>query len=518
MHIFYILAKNNGKEIRKLSKTASKSKKSSIIWLAVVAIIAVGLLLFCQFFFGDTISSKSTYFEGTYINGVNVSGMTKSEAENIISTQTLAKKQDINITLKSDDEKWTITGDDLEVVANFTSTLDSVMEYGREGNVFSKKATEKKVKQDGLYVDVPVEDIYGGIDEKVNQIIEQIETSKTAPAIAFNPDSKNMFSLSNDGSYKIVNANKLKTQISQAISGKIEPVIEVPTQIIYPENNLQDFINNITMRGKFSTDFSKSTSDRKSNISLALSKFNGMIVEPNQTISFNQTTGSRTAENGYKTAKIIVNGQYVSGMGGGVCQASTTLYNALLLSDVEVLQVCHHTLPASYVPLSFDAMVSEGYADLVFKNNLSTPIFIKAYTTDSNAIVEIYGQPFEEGLTISTRTELVKILPHGGDDIISDTSGEYEDKVLYKGEYYRLKYPIEGYESKGYVQYYKDGQLIEEKLIRSDRYLPQNGIIVEGTYSLEEGMSLPSSVVKYIPPQKVTQSTIDSAKARWKIK
>ena len=163
-------------------------------------------------------------------------------------------------------------------------------------------------------------------------------------------------------------------------------------------------------------------------------------------------------------------------------------------------------------------MVSEGYADLVFKNNLSTPIFIKAYTTDSNAIVEIYGQPFEEGLTISTRTELVKILPHGGDDIISDTSGEYEDKVLYKGEYYRLKYPIEGYESKGYVQYYKDGQLIEEKLIRSDRYLPQNGIIVEGTYSLEEGMSLPSSVVKYIPPQKVTQSTIDSAKARWKIK
>ena len=147
---------------------------------------------------------------------------------------------------------------------------------------------------------------------------------------------------------------------------------------------------------------------------------------------------------------------------------------------------------------------------------MDTPIFIKAYTTSNDAIVEIYGQPFENGISIKTKSQLVKILPHGGDDIISDKTGEYEDKVLYKGEYYRLKYPLEGYESKGYVQYFKDDQLIEEKEVRHDKYMPQNGIIVEGNYALEEGMNLPNNSVRYIPPQKVTQSMIDSAKTRWK--
>ncbi|MBQ8909048.1 MAG: VanW family protein [Clostridia bacterium] len=500
-----------------MEKTTVKDKKSSIIWLAIVALLAVSLLLFCQFYFGDTINSKTTYFDGTHINGIDVSGLTKNEAENIISTQMLADKENINITLKSGDNEWGITGDDLEVVANFSPTLSSVMEYGRDGNIFAKKAAASKIKENGLYVDVPVEDVYGGIDDKLQSIIETIENKPQQQLISFNPSANNMFSLNNDGSYKLVDKHLLKTQISQAIAGKIEPIIEVPTQTIYPENDLQDFVNNISLRGKYVTDFSKSTADRKSNIALALSKFNGMIIEPNQIVSFNDTTGARTAENGYKTAKIIVGGKYVSGMGGGVCQASTTLYNALLLSDVEILQVYHHTLPASYVPLSFDAMVSEGYADLVFKNNLDTPIFIKAYTTNSDVVVEIYGQPLDEGLQISTRAELVKIIPHGGDDIIADKTGEYEDKVLYKGEYYRLKYPIEGYESKGYIQYYYDGQLTDEKQIRNDRYMPQNGIIVEGTYSLEDGMSLPSSSVKYIPPQKVTQDTISSAKARWNL-
>ncbi|MBO5394415.1 MAG: VanW family protein [Clostridia bacterium] len=499
-----------------MKKTKSKtSKKSSILWLAVVSIIAVGLLLFCQFFFGDTISDSTTYFDNTFINGVDVSGMTKAQAENLISTKTLERKKDINLTLTSGDKKWSISGDDLEVVANFNPTLSSVMQYGREGNVFAKKQAESKIKSEGLYVDVPFEDIYGGLDQKIDKISAEIESDEVAQTISFAPDATQMFSVMGNVGRKIVDRAELKKQINLALNGQIDQAIEIPTQEVLPEISLQDFVDSIVLRGKFETDFSKSTSDRKSNISLALSKFNGMIVEPQQTVSFNQTTGNRTSDNGYKNAKIIVGGKYVAGMGGGVCQASTTLYNALLRSDVEILQVCHHTLPASYVPLSFDAMVSEGYADLVFKNSLDTPIFIKAYTTEKSAVVEVYGQPFEEGLSIGTRAELVKILPHGGDDIITDTSGEYENQVLYKGEYYRLKYPLEGYESKGYLRYYKDGILTEEKQIRHDHYMPQNGIIVEGNASLEEGMKLPSNNVKYIPPQKVLQSTIDAAKARY---
>ena len=182
-----------------------------------------------------------------------------------------------------------------------------------------------------------------------------------------------------------------------------------------------------------------------------------------------------------------------------------------------MLQANHHSLPASYVPLSFDAMVSEGLSDLIFKNNLDTPIFIKSYGTDSKAVVEIYGEPFKDGISIQTRSEIIKILPHSGDEIITDQEGKYSDKVLYKGEYFRLKYPQEGYETKGYIQYLKDGQVIEEKEIRHDRYSPQNGIIIEGNFTPEEGMILPENNVKYISPQKITKETLENAKKRWKI-
>ena len=231
-----------------------------------------------------------------------------------------------------------------------------------------------------------------------------------------------------------------------------------------------------------------------------------MIVEPGQSVSFNETTGPRTEEQGYHNANIIVGGVYVEGVGGGVCQASTTLYNALLLADIEIVSVNHHSLPASYVPLSFDAMVSTSYSDLVFRNNLETPIYIKTSADEKQVKVEIFGQKFDEGISLSTRAELIKILPHNGDKIVADTKGEYSNKILYKGEYLRVKYPKEGYESKGYVQYFKDDKLIEEKEVRHDFYQPQNGVVYEGVEDPVEGMVIPASDVKIIKPQKVTKA------------
>ena len=104
-----------------------------------------------------------------------------------------------------------------------------------------------------------------------------------------------------------------------------------------------------------------------------------------------------------------------------------------MLADIEVKEANHHTRPASYVPLSLDAMVSEGYADLVFKNSSDCPIFIKTICDENNAKVEIYGKNFENGEKIKLRSELIKILPHNGDKIIADTDVKYSNQVLYKG-------------------------------------------------------------------------------------
>lgn len=494
----------------------AKKKKGSFIWLMGVCFITVGLLLFCQFYFGDTVNDNTTFYKNTMINGVDVSGLTKTEANNLLETKLIEEKDNLSISLKYKDNEWTLKGSDFEIVGNFEDTLIETMNYGRDGNIFKKKAVENKIKKEGLIVTVPFQNLLGGVNESLDNIISQIEKSPLSSQIIFNPQSENMFSIKEGQKGYVVDRSLLEQEINKAIE-KNNSSIEIPLIEVLPNVDLNDYLQKITLRSKFSTNYKKSSVNRKSNIKKALSCFNGMIVEPNEEVSFNKVTGSRSVENGYKNANIIYNGSYVSGVGGGVCQASTTLYNALLLADVEVLQANHHSLPASYVPLSFDAMVSEGYSDLVFKNTLDTPIYIKAYGNDEEAIVEIYGQPFEDGITIKTRSELVKVLPHEGDNIITDTQGNYSDKVLYKGEYYRLKYPQEGYESKGFIEYIKDGVVIEEKEIRHDRYSSQAGIIIEGASELEEGMILPENNVKYISPQKVTKDTIENAKKKWKI-
>ena len=501
----------------KAKENVKNSNKTSLLWLIGVCIIAVLLLLFCQFYFGDSVSDKTTFYQNTHVNGVDVSGMTKAEASEVLSQNLIDNLDKIKLTLKSGDKTWEINCEEFEVVGNFDSTLDNVINYGRQGNIFEKKKIENKIKNEGLEINVPYQKLLGGIDDKIDSIVSEIEKEPVSSHVVFNPNAPVMFSLSPTINGVKVDRNALDEAINEAFSSGDNYTINIPFQEITPSQELDSLLENIVLRSKFSTNYAKSTESRKSNIKLALSKFNGMIVEPDQEVSFNKTTGPRTSQNGYKNAKIIFNGSYVSGVGGGVCQASTTLYNALLLADVEILQANHHSLPASYVPLSFDAMVSEGYADLVFKNTLETPIYIKAYGTDSDAIVEIYGQPLEDGVEIKTKSVLVKVLPHGGDKITTDTSGKYSDKVLYKGEYYRLKYPQEGYESKGYLQYYKNGELIEEKEIRHDHYQPQNGEIVEGSATLGEGMTLPASNVKYINPQKVTKQTTENAKKKFNL-
>ena len=97
--------------------------------------------------------------------------------------------------------------------------------------------------------------------------------------------------------------------------------------------------------------------------------------------------------------------------------------------------------------------------------------------------------------------EFVGNIPHNGDKIVPDVNGEYADKVLYKGEYYRLKYPCEGYEAKAFKEYYKDGKLIDREEIRHEKYQPQDGIIIEGTQELPEGFVLPEQTVEFIKPQ-----------------
>lgn len=253
-------------------------------------------------------------------------------------------------------------------------------------------------------------------------------------------------------------------------------VVKAESRTVFPAVSLSDLKKATTLKSRFSTWYGGSTAARKSNVKRALDAFQGRIVENGEKVSFNQTVGPRTKQNGFSEAKIIVDGKYVSGVGGGVCQASTTLFNALILSGVTVNKVHQHSLVSSYVAPSFDAMVSSA-SDLVFTNETGGRIFIVAYGTDTEAVVEIYGLPNE----FEIRRRSVEISRKPFDTrTIEDKEGKYADKVVFDSDTFVLTNGVDGLTSEGWLDYYKNGKLVKSKKIRRNTYLPTEKVVVKG--------------------------------------
>lgn len=490
-----------------------KGKKFFLVTLSLgLAVLAV--FAFTQYTYGLSVFDNKRFYNGTQVNGVDVSGMTVDEVSNVISTKMISSRSDVSLTLKYGDKTYKWTGEDFEVNNEILSAVEDIFSYGREGNIFERRGTIKKIKEEGYKVTIPYTYVLGGIDEKLESVAMDINVEPKDAVVHFDPSSKEIFEYEEEQIGKEVDLEKLKQDINTAFQTSLQVVVDIPVIESGPDVTVESLKKDISLRSTFETSIATSKADRKHNVKRALNSFNGMVIQAGEEVSFNTITGSRTAENGYKKANVILNGVYVEGTGGGVCQASTTLYNALILADLEILEVNPHSLPPSYVPLAFDAMVSEGYSDLIFKNNTDKPIYIRTYGDDKTVGVEIYGNPFPEGLKIERKAEFVGVLNHPGDRIVKDIEKQYADKVTYEGEYLRLKYPQEGYHSKAYLQYYMNGELVEEKLIRDEKYLPQEGIIIEGTEKLAEGMTLPENTVRFIPPQTSSNTKGDSVEKK----
>ena len=227
----------------------------------------------------------------------------------------------------------------------------------------------------------------------------------------------------------------------------------------------------------FVTNFESSGEARKHNIKTALEMFDGLILEEGEVLSFNHITGKRSKENGYSQAKIISGGTFVEGYGGGVCQVSTTIYNACLLAGLEILEVHNHSLPVGYVEPSFDAMVNVGSSDLVVKNNSGGMIVVTTSSENDVCKVKIFGN--KNRFNISRKSEKVKVLPAKNDIIETDIS-KFENISLEVGEEKRISFAKDGFISKGYLQIFNSkGELVENRHIRTDTYNPTKGIILK---------------------------------------
>lgn len=222
----------------------------------------------------------------------------------------------------------------------------------------------------------------------------------------------------------------------------------------------------------FSTNYSNSSPSRKHNIGLAAHLIDGSIIKSGEKFSFNSTVGKRTIARGFMEAKIISGGKFVKGVGGGVCQVSTTLYNAALRAGLSIAEVSNHSLPVAYVPLSFDAMVASS-SDLIIENTTGHPIYIKGESDGSKVKFTFFGCDVNSGYTIKCRTEIIKVLNSYEFEDIHDSS-QLEENMQCKV----LSTPKCGYITEGYIDKYKGEKLVSTKKIRRDVYKPQKGVRV----------------------------------------
>lgn len=228
----------------------------------------------------------------------------------------------------------------------------------------------------------------------------------------------------------------------------------------------------------FKTEYAASNVDRSTNLQVAASKINGKILMPGEVFSYNKEVGERTFANGFKEAHVFSGGKVIDGLGGGICQISSTLYNSVLMANLEVVERKNHMMFPEYVKPSLDATVAWGAIDFKFKNNRETPIKIEASAKNGIATVTIYGKKVEGEPIVELESVIEKTIPY-------TTVTEY-DNTMDEGTELVTQSPVNGYVSKAYkILKDENGNQISRTLISSDSYKQTSKIVKVGTKKVE---------------------------------
>ena len=347
---------------------------------------------------------------------------------------------------------------------------------------FSSKAERQQLMKYMLSLEfdkeIILEYMFPNLTKTIEKIEKTINKNPKNASLKINSATEQVFFVSPEVVGLKLDKNSLFNHICQAYITKQPLKFNIPTTTLYPEITTSDY-KYTSLRADFSTDISKSTPDRKHNVKNALASLNKVEIYPNQIFSFNNTVGRRTEANGYRQAKIIVNNEFVDGIGGGVCQVSSTLYNTALLAGLEIVEANKHSKQVSYVKYGFDAMVNYGSSDLKFRNNTNEKLTIITNFSSSKARIRIFGQALNN-VKYKLVNEIISVT-EPTEEIIYDEKGEHSDKVVFEDESFYLKPAYKGMEIKSYREIYENNTLKSKQLLRFDKFKVQNAVKVFGT-------------------------------------
>lgn len=372
----------------KLSKNTKKPKRKKTGLIVGLVIVAVLILAAGGAFAWYMTSGSTTFAKNVSVSGVSLAGMTVEEAKAALKPVEDRLSDEISITVNSGEDSITLTKEDFGYSFNTDDILKDASAY----------SAQKGLKQG--------EKTYT-IEMTLDETSCEIAAEKAAEA--FNADSKDAYVTTYDssgsGTFTVedeVIGKKIKTEdlaasIADTVkNGAVNASLDAPADEVKPKYTKDYLLSNIKKLSSFTTT-STNNENGNTNMRVSLGACNGSIIDPGEVWSFNACTGDSNLEsNGYKPAGVIVEGRHETGVGGGICQSSTTIYNATLLCGMEVVERSCHYYKSVYVDAGRDATVDYGNLDLKMKNPFDTQLFMKCYMDGTVLHCEMYGVPQDD--------------------------------------------------------------------------------------------------------------------------
>ncbi|MGL6105173.1 MAG: VanW family protein [Romboutsia sp.] len=432
----------------------------------VIVVLLVGIFFLGNLNLVQAKNKEEKIYKNIYIKNIDVSNLTKVEAKNKLE-EVINKNNQFNLNLA--DRVYNLKLNEIGVYYKIDESIKKAYSVGRSEDVLSNIKTRMNLKM-GKSCKVDLNYAYD--NNKLENYISYIkqEINKT-PIDATIKVENNLLKYEKE-SYGIeIDEYKLKGIIISKIEAIYSTENEIPINHLNPQYLYSDVVKIDTILGSYETHFNAKLQNRVNNIRVAAKATNDVIVNKSQEFSFNKYVNDNTIISEFKKAPVIVNGKLKDGLGGGICQVSSTIYNASLYSGLQITKVKNHSIPSAYVSKGRDATVSTGDVDFRFKNNFNSPILIHNEIKGNRIISTIYGNK-EDKKNIEVTTYITKKMPNKVKVKNSNKLYVGESKVFQKGRV--------GYKVNTFRIYNGEGDKIKE-FINESYYPPLDEIIIHGT-------------------------------------
>lgn len=360
---------------------------------------------------------------GIYIDDIDLSGKTYEEAVKLVKDK-ISSMSEANLVINSiDDHKVKVTAADIGIGWDDEDTIAEALYVGRSGNIIERYKERKDLEHEKRVYPLRV-----SFDkELITQIVD--EQGKM-----YNVEAENATISKADGDFTIIpGTTGKKIDVNASVSrimSKLDDfngsdmMVDLKITEDVPKASVEELEKIHDVLGTYTTSFSSSGSDRSGNVRNGTSLVDGTILMPGEQFSMYKTVSPFTEENGYYLAGSYLNGMVVESLGGGICQVSSTLYNAVLRAELQVDERFNHSMIVNYVDLSSDAAISGTSKDFKFTNNSEHPIYIEGYTTEDKRVVfNVYGvETRPENREVSFESVKISETVPEGEKIVADPS------------------------------------------------------------------------------------------------